>query len=273
MPMPPGACDCHMHVYDRRYPAVAGARLLPPDASVAQYLALRTALGLQRTVCVTPSTYGTDNSSMLAAVAELGDSARGVAVVDACVPDEELCRLHALGVRGIRLNLSMGVSATPAMLRPLAERIAPLGWHVQLIVPADRLSALAPDLDALPMDFVLDHFAKIAPSGLGGEAHRRVLRWLEHGRGWVKLSGAYLVSEAANHDGRDAGALARSFLAAAPERVVWGTNWPHATASAGLHPWPDDTALLELLARWCGDTAALQRVLVDNPARLYGFAA
>jgi predicted TIM-barrel fold metal-dependent hydrolase len=261
-----------MHIYDRRYSAVAGARLLPPDAPLARYLALRHALGLQRTVCVTPSTYGTDYRGMLAAVAEMGGCARGVAVVDACVSDGDLRRLHTLGVRGIRLNLSMAVSATPAMLRPLAERIAPLGWHVQLIVPADRLGALAPDLDALPVDFVLDHFAKIGPSSLGSEAHRRTLRWLEHGRGWVKLSGAYLVSEAGHHDGRDAGALARSFLGAAPERLVWGTNWPHATASAGMHPWPDDAALLGLLEQWCRDAATLRRVLVDNPARLYDFS-
>jgi D-galactarolactone isomerase len=262
-----------MHVYDGRYPAVVGARLLPPDASVTQYLVLREALGLQRTVCVTPSTYGTDNRSMLAALAVLGGAARGVAVVDPSVGDEELRRLHALGVRGIRLNLSLGVSSTSAMLRPLAERIAPLGWHVQLIVPSDRLAALAPDLDALRVDFVLDHFAKVAPSDLGGEAHRRVLRWLERGRGWVKLSGAYLVSEATGHDGSDAGPLARTFLAAAPGRVIWGTNWPHATASAGLHPWPDDAGLLERLVQWCGDAATLRQVLVDNPARLYDFAA
>lgn len=262
-----------MHVYDGRYPAVAGARLRPPDASADQYLALRTRLGLQRTVCVTPSTYGTDNRSMLAAVAALGASARGVAVVDLSASPQHLQQLHACGVRGIRLNLSMGVSSSAAMLRPLAERIAPLGWHVQLIVPPDRLAALAADLDALPVDFVLDHFAKIAPSALGSPVHRQVLRWLERGRGWVKLSGAYLVSEAAGHDGSDAGRLARSFLEAGPARVVWGTNWPHATASAGLHGWPDDAALLALLEAWCGGTAALRAVLVDNPARLYDFPA
>lgn len=262
-----------MHVYDGRYPAAAGARLLPPDASVAQYLRVRDALGLQRCVCVTPSTYGTDNGSMLAALAALGPSARGVAVVAPDVTDQELHRLHALGVRGIRLNLSMGVSATPAMLGPLAQRIAPLGWHVQLIVPADRLEALAPQLDALAVPFVLDHFAKIAPSQLGGEAHRRVLHWLESRRAWIKISGAYLVSEANTHDGSDAGALARSFLSVAPDRVLWGTNWPHATASAGLHPWPDDAALLDRLAQWCRDPVTWRRVLAENPARLYGFPA
>lgn len=262
-----------MHVYDGRYAAVAGARLLPPDASVEDYLAFRRSLGLERVVCVTPSTYGFDNRSMLAALEQLGPSARGVAVVDDSVGVDELHRLHALGVRGIRLNLSMGVSSTPAMLRPLAERVAPFGWHLQLIVPADRLERLAPDLDELAVPFVLDHFAKVAPSAIGQAAHRRVLDWLARGRAWVKLSGAYLVSEAPGHDGSDAADLARSYLAAAPDRVLWGTNWPHATASAGLHPWPDDVALLELLTRWCGDEAALHRVLVDNPARLYGFEA
>ena len=282
--MPPDACDCHVHVYDGRVPAVPGARLRPPDATLAQYQLLQSLLGLQRVVCVTPSTHGTDNRGVTATLAALGTAARGVAVLDPDVDDAELARLHAAGVRGIRLNLSMGVTSTPAMLRPLARRVAPWGWHVQLIAPPERLLSMAHDLDRLQVDFVLDHFAKLAPSQRGGEVHRRVLHWLAEGRGWIKLSGAYLLPVAEpvagpvagpREESRDAGgdlnALARSFLEVAPHRVLWGSNWPHATASAGLHAWPDEAADLDRLARWCGDEATLQRGLVRNPQGLYDF--
>ncbi|WP_295374336.1 amidohydrolase family protein [uncultured Pseudacidovorax sp.] len=260
-----------MHVYDARFPAVAGARLLPPDAYIDAYLALRDTLGLSRTVCITPSTYGTDNRCMLEALAALGPHGRGVAVVDERVSDAELASLHARGVRGIRLNLSLGVSARPDMLMPLAQRIVDMDWHIQFIAPPSLLHDLTPVLDRLPVPFVLDHFAKLRPSALGGDVHRQVLRWLRDGRAWVKLSGAYLVTEAPEQQSDDCAALARSFLEAAPSQIVWGTNWPHATASAGHHPWPDDQALLDRLAHWCSEPAVLGAVLVDNPARLYGF--
>ena len=270
--VPAGACDCHVHVYDSRYPAVPGARLTPPDASVADYRQLQRRTGTERVVFVTPSTYGTDNGAMRAALAAFGDRARGVAVIDERVGDAELQALHDSGVRGVRMNLSLGVTHSLDQLEALARRVAPLGWHLQLLAPPDVLAALASRLVQLPVPVVFDHLARIAPSQAGTHpAHRWVLRMLDSGRAWVKLSGAYIVSEAGPPGYADVDALARSYLAAAPERVVWGSDWPHASATAGHQPMPDDARQIELLAAWTRTADVLRRVLVANPAVLYGF--
>jgi D-galactarolactone isomerase len=269
--VPPGACDCHVHVYDARSPAVPGARLTPPDASVADYRRLQQRTGTQRTVFVTPSTYGSDNRPMLGALAAFGADARGVAVVDAQVGDEQLQALHEAGVRGVRLNLSLGVTSTAAELTPLAARIAPLGWHLQLLAPPALLPDLGDRLLRLPVPLVLDHFGRIAPNQAGGPAHALVLRLLDAGRTWLKLSGGYIVSPTGLASDDGVAALARGYLRAAPQRLVWGSDWPHASASAGHQPMPDDAQQIELLAQWADDATALRRVLVDNPAELYGF--
>ena len=271
-PIPAGACDCHIHIYDSRYPAVPGARLTPPDASVADYRQLQRRTGTERVVFVTPSTYGTDNGAMREALAAFGDRARGVAVIDERIGDAELRALHDAGVRGLRMNLSLGVTHSLDQLEPLVRRVAPLGWHLQLLAPPDALAALASRLLQLPVPVVFDHLARIAPSQADTHpAHRLVLRMLDSGRAWVKLSGAYIVSETAPPDHADVDALARSYLAAAPERVVWGSDWPHASATAGHQPMPDDARQIELLAAWTRTADTLRRVLVANPAVLYGF--
>jgi predicted TIM-barrel fold metal-dependent hydrolase len=270
-PLPPGACDAHLHVYDARYPAVPGARLTPPDASVADYRRLQQRTGLCRAVFVTPSTYGSDNRPMLQAVQVLGDQARGVAVIDGSESDEHLAQLHAHGVRGVRLNLSLGVGTHADMLMPIAQRIAPLGWHLQLLMPADLLQAQAAVLSALPVPLVFDHFARLSPADAGRHpAHAVVLRLLRAGQAWIKLSGGYLVSPTRSTEDPALDGLARTFLDAAPERVVWGSDWPHATATAGLQPMPDDARQLDRLAQWTGGELFAQ-VLVRNPAVLYGF--
>ena len=270
--LPADACDCHVHVYDARFPAAPDARLLPPDASPDDYRLLQRRIGTGRTVLVTPSTYGTDNRCMLAGLAALGDAARGVAVLDETVSDAELHTLHALGVRGIRFNLSLGAHPPAGSLRPMAARIAPLGWHLQLLAPPDTLLALAPVLRDLPVALVFDHLGRIAPADAGRHAaHALVLDLLREGRAWVKLSGGYIVSATNRADDAALDVLARSYLQPAPHRVVWGSDWPHATASAGRHPMPDDAVQVDALARWCSDEDTLRRVLVDNPAALYGF--
>ena len=276
--LPAGACDAHIHVYDRRCPTAPGARLQPPDASLAQYRQVQARMGTQRAVVVTPSTYGCDNRLLLDALAELGADGRGVAVIKADTPAAELAQLHACGVRGVRLNLSLGVTHQPSDIRPIAERVAPLGWHLQLLMPLTLLQAQAEALHALlrelPIDLVLDHFARLGPEHLGQHpAHAQVLGLLETGRVWLKLSGGYLVSGLGRSEDPALHALARSFIEAAPERMLWGSDWPHASASAGLHPWPDDARQIECLAQWAGDAHTLQQVLVRNPEHLYGFAA
>jgi predicted TIM-barrel fold metal-dependent hydrolase len=265
-----------VHVYDSRFPATPGARLLPPDASVQDYRALQQRIGTTRTVLVTPSTYGTDNRCMLEALASLGSDARGVAVIDGSESDAELQRLHAVGVRGVRLNLSLGVSGSVDLLRPLAHRIAPLGWHLQLLMAPDMLVTQAKVLRQLPVPVVFDHFGRIAPRLAGRHpAHALLLDLLQGGQAWIKLSGGYIVSEHHLVDDPALDALAAGYLRAAPQRVLWGSDWPHATASSGLQPMPDDARQIDRLNDWVqqnGGPTTLQCVLVDNPAALYGFA-
>jgi predicted TIM-barrel fold metal-dependent hydrolase len=266
------ACDCHLHVYDARFPAVAGAVLRPPDASLDDYARVQARLGTGRAVLVTPSTYGANNAPMLAALARLGARGRGVAVITGGESDAALRGLHAQGVRGVRINLSLGVTNPASAIEPLARRVAPLGWHLQVLMPADQLAALGPVWRRLPVPLVFDHFGRLSPSHVGTHAaHGLLLELLAAGRAWVKLSGGYIVSPTGSVEDPALDGLARSFIAAAPERVVWGSDWPHASASAGHQAMPDDARQMERLAEWAGDGGQLNAILVDNPARLYGF--
>lgn len=270
--VPAGACDCHVHVYDGRFAPAPGARLLPPDASVEDYRQLQQRTGTDRVVFVTPSTYGTDNRPMCEALVAYGEGARGIAVVDEQIRDAELEALHATGVRGIRLNLSLGVTNSAQQVGALAARVAPYGWHLQLLAAPDTLAALEPRLLHLPIPLVFDHMGRIPPPlAHRHAAHRLILRLIDAGRAWVKLSGGYIVSEEGPPAYNDIALLARGYLLAAPERVVWGSDWPHPSATAGHQPLPDDAQQMDLLAQWAGDSTALRRVLVDNPAALYDY--
>ena len=270
-PLPAGACDCHIHVYDQRVPATPGARLHPPDASLQDYRLIQARMGTSRAVLVTPSTYGADNTLVLEALAALGGKGRGVAVISGQETDEQLRRMHAQGIRGVRINLSMGATNDAQSIEHIAGRIAPLGWHLQLLMPADQLLAIGPVLRQLPVPLVFDHFARINPSQCGQAAHTLVLDLLRSQRAWVKLSGGYLVSPTASTEDPELDTLACSYIDAAPNQVVWGSDWPHATASAGLQPMPDDARQIDRLAHWARDSDTLQRILVTNPERLYGF--
>jgi predicted TIM-barrel fold metal-dependent hydrolase len=271
--VPAGACDCHVHVYDPAFPVAAGAKLTPPPASADDYRLLQQRLGTTRVVLVTPSTYGTDNRCMLAGLRALGPIARGVAVLRGDEPDHELLALHAAGVRGVRANLSLGGGPALEGLPSLAARIAGLGWHLQLLMAPDLLCEAADTLKTLAAPLVFDHFARVAPVQPWHAAHRHVTHLLERGRAWIKLSGGYLVSPQRSVDDPGLDALARSSIDIAPERVVWGSDWPHATASAGVQPMPDDAAQIDRLAAWARTPATLKQVLVTNPERLYGFPA
>lgn len=276
--LPDGACDCHVHVYGQRFPAAPGARLLPPDASAQDYRALQRRIGTTRVVLVTPSTYGTDNRCMLdglASFAAMGVQARGVAVIDGNESDADLQQLHAAGVRGVRLNLSLGVSGTVDSIAPLAERIAPLGWHLQLLMAPELLAGQGAALRDLPVPLVFDHFGRIDPAQAGRHpAHAVLLDLLQRGLAWVKLSGGYIVSSTGSVEAPLLDGLAASYLRCAPHRVLWGSDWPHATATAGVQPLPDDARQVDRLLDWtdaCGGPAVLRQVLVDSPQVLYGF--
>lgn len=266
--VPPGAVDCHMHIYDSRFPVAPNATLRPPDASVDDFRRLQARLGTSRTVVVQPSTYGTDNRCTLDALARLGAAARAVAVVDTTVADSELDRMAQLGVRGIRFNLVQAGATKVDMLEPLARRMADRGWHVQIHMKADQIAQAETLLSRLPCPIVFDHLGRIPPqAGLAHPGFATVRKLLDGGRTWVKLSGAYHDSAVGDPTYADMAPLARAYIAAAPERVVWGSDWPHPTVKQK----PDDAHLLDLLLDWAPAASLRARILVDNPQRLYGF--
>lgn len=269
---PPGTIDCHFHTYDRRYPAIAGATLLPEDASPDDYRALHGRLGTSRGVLITPSTYGTDNRLQIASRQALGpDKFRVVAVVAEDVPDAELRRLHDQGVRGVRFNLGFPGVLTVASLKPLAPRLAELGWTCQINMRPKQIEDNADLLASLPGRLVFDHFAQIPqPRGLDSAQYKIVRGLLDRGRTWVKLSGAYVSSKQGAPDYADAGATAAAYVKSAPERMLWGSDWPHPSEPNGHKP--DDARLFDLLFEWAGGEASFKRILVDNPEQLYGFA-
>ncbi|MGY2046734.1 amidohydrolase family protein [Methylobacterium sp. JK268] len=271
---PEGACDAHIHIFSTRYPASPHWKGEPVvDSDVPAYRRLQARLGTRRVVVVTPSTYGTDNRATLDGVAQLGPSARAVVVVDRDIPDAELRRMAAAGAVGIRVNFvtpqSWGVT-TVERLETMARKVHPLGWHVQVYMTGDQIADHAEVLRRLPTPLVIDHLARLPPGE--GTAHRAypvVRGLLDGGRTWMKLSGAYLNTASGPPDYADASAVARAFAAAAPERMVWGSDWPHR----GEKHMPDDSRLFDLLAAWAPDEPARRRILVDNPAALYGFPA
>ena len=267
--VPPLACDAHMHIYDRRFPVKGG---FVEGATVAEYRQLQRRLGTTRTVVVNPRASGIDNRVTLDAIAQLGiDCTRGVAVVNTSVTNAELHALHAGGIRGIRFTLYTldNAPTTFDMVEPLARRIEPLGWHVQLHWTADQIAEHAGMLLRLPCTIVLDHLARLPqPAGLRHPAVSTICNLLDGGRTWIKLSGAYLdsaVGAAGNY--ADATTVARHWVAAAPERMVWGSDWPHPTET---HK-PDDGQLLDLMLQCADDNAMRERILVANPATLYDF--
>ena len=267
--VPALACDAHVHVFDGRYPMVAGDTRVLPDATVGDYRRLQARLGTRRVVLVQPSTYGVDNACLLEALRTLGSEARGIAVVDPSVDDAELERLHAAGVRGIRFNIARGGVTNIEMIEPLARRIATLGWHVQIHMHADDLVSAAGIFARLPVPVVFDHMGRI-PAGAGAmhPAFAVIERLLRDDRAWVKLSGAYLVSTRGDPGDTETGALAAAFVRVRPDRLVWGSDWPHPSATVK----PDDAALLDLLTRWVReDVSIAHRILLDNPQHLYQF--
>lgn len=269
--VPPGACDCHMHIYDARFPYVPNAALKPPEALVADYRKVQKRLGLSRNVVVQPSSYGTDNRCTLDAVEQLGGSARAVAVVDTSVTDEELKKLAAAGVRGIRFNLVQAGATSIDMLEPLSRRVNDLGWHVQLHMLADQISANKELLMRLPSPIVFDHMGRIPASAtITHPAFAVIGKLLEKGQAWVKLSGAYQDSKVGPPSYADMMGLAQAYVKAAPERMLWGSDWPHPTVKGEK---PDDATLLELLHDWAPDERTRNRILVNNPQVLYGFPA
>lgn len=267
--VPEGSVDCHMHLYNDRYPAAPGASLRPANASLADYHQLQTRLGLRRMVIVTPSTYGTDNRLLIEGLRQSGGQARGVAVVDASVSDAELQEMDRQGVRGIRFNLSRGETSLDS-LEPLASRIAPLGWHIQVVAPGEKLAELASRLRALPTKLVIDHMGHVPqPEGTKAPCFQTLTRLLDAGNTWIKLSGPYIKSRIGPPGYEDVGQVAAELVRRRPDRLLWGSDWPHPTKAENDKP--DDAAMLDLLAHWAPSSADRLLILRDNPSELYGF--
>ena len=265
---PPNACDCHHYVYDRRYPIDRRGIRFPGDASVADYRALQRRLGVARQVIVQPSTYGLDNRVTLAALAASGPNARAVLVVADSVSDDELRRMHERGVRGVQFNFAPHGPTTPAMIEPLSRRINEFGWHIEVNVWAAQLPETVPILARVPSPIVLDHLGHIPePEGVRHPLFAMVRGLIDRGRAWVKLAAPYDATKTGPPSYADSSALARAYVEIAPERVVWGSNWPHP----GEDPKPDDALLFDLLVDWVPDEKLRQRILVENPAALYDF--
>jgi D-galactarolactone isomerase len=268
MGLPAGSCDTHVHVYDARYPASPTATLFPPDASVDEYLMVQRELGLERVVFVQPSTYGLDNTCQIEAARAIGDEARLVVVVDDHTPSDELERLTDLGARGARFHMLPGGAVGWASLAPVADRVAPLGWHVQLQMDGNLLGDRLDALLELPTPLVVDHVGRfMPPPRADSPAVDALVRLLDTGRCWVKLSAPY---ESTGDDGPDHArvtSIVRRLVDHAPERMLWATNWPHPGQA---HP-PTPADLTALLDAWLPGEALRRMILVDNPAILYGF--
>jgi predicted TIM-barrel fold metal-dependent hydrolase len=265
---PANAADCHHHIYDAKYPVDPKATLRPADALVEDYRALQKRIGTTRSVIVQPSTYGIDNRCTLDALVALGPNSRAVVVVDDTVTDAELRRMHGLGARGIRFNLAQAGATTPEMMEPLSARVNALGWHIQINAPAAKIMEVMPILERVPSPIVFDHLAHIPqPDGVNHPLYAKVRALIDKGKTWVKLSGAYGDTKVGPPTYADTSAVARAYAKAAPERCVWGSDWPHPTEKDK----PDDALLFDLLTDWVPDEKARTRILVDNPAVLYGF--
>lgn len=270
--VPPLACDSHIHIFSTRFPASPHWKGQPVvDSDVAAYRLFQQRIGTSRTVVVTPSTYGIDNRATLDGVAQLGTSARAVVVVDRDITEAELKDMAARGAVGIRVNFvtpqSWGVT-TAERLDAMARKVHPLGWHVQVYMTGDQIADHAEVLARLPTPLVIDHLARLLPGQ--GRDHRAVpvvRKLLDGGRTWMKLSGAYLNTTSGPPAYADATEIARLFAKAAPDCMVWGSDWPHR----GERHMPDDAGLFDLLAEWAPSEAARRRMLIDNPAALYGF--
>ena len=267
IPVPPaGACDSHLHLYDSSIIPRPAAPNLLSGCTAARYLDLRRRLGLQRAVIVTPAPHRVDNGVTLSAIQELGAAdTRGVAVVFPDVTDAELERLDAGGIRGIRFTVAIPATAITRidMIEGLAHRVAELGWHVQLHMTSAQIAQHRELLLRLPGTVVFDHMARLADAGADARAWDVVEERLLSGRAWAKLSGHYFAGSA-----DQARTVARRLLAAAPDRLVWGSDWPHPTEMPAPPPTESTWAAL---CDWVPDAAQRKRILVDNPGRLYGF--
>jgi predicted TIM-barrel fold metal-dependent hydrolase len=280
--VPAGACDCHTHVFgpDEKFPLSLRRLYTPGPASIEDLNALHKAIHVDRVVVVHPSPYGADNAVTVDAVRKMGVRARGVAVIDEATTDAVLDDMHAAGIRGVRVNIEsfghIDSAAAGRLFQRTAERVARLGWHVQTYTNIGVLAPLVETILKLPVPLVVDHFGRPkAELGTGQPGFAELLALLKSGKVYVKISAPYRISQLPGYP--DAAPIARAMIEANPDRILWGTDWPHPGAAkrdpAVIEPFrPEDNgAALTRLKSWTKDSTELRKILADNPARLYQF--
>jgi predicted TIM-barrel fold metal-dependent hydrolase len=279
-----GACDCHTHIFGdpQRFPYTPARVYTPEPASIDEMRSLHRALHTDRVVVVHPSVYGTDNACTLDAIKQLGSSARGIAVIDDKTPDTALDDMDHSGVRGIRLNFETAGLTDPALARQrfkdAIERTRSRNWHVQIYTRLSVIESLADQVQAAPVPVVFDHFGGAqAALGIRQPGFDTLVKLVRDGKAYVKISAAYRISKQ-TPDYPDVAPLAKALIAANPQRILWGTDWPHPAQIPGHNPTEitpllsiDDGRLFNQLAVWAPDSAQRKTILVDNPAKLYGF--
>ena len=270
--LPPGACDAHCHVFGpaSKFPYAADRSYTPPDAGFEELVRLHDFLGLSRGVIVQASCHGTDNTAMVDALQRGNGRYRGVAIVDGAVTDEQLADMNQQGVRGVRFNFVAHLGGAPDLdvFDRVLGRIHELGWHVVLHLDAQDIVAYSDRINRIQVPFVIDHMGRVrAEGGLEQKPFQELLELMRNPLAWVKVCGSERVS-VGRRPFDDAIPFAQALIEAAPERVLWGTDWPHPNISKDM---PNDGELVDLMFRFCKDPEHRKLLLVDNPARLYGF--
>ena len=262
--IPDGTCDSHAHIYDPRFAYRPGLTVQPATATVDDYKSqVQDVLGIKRVILITPSAYGANNRCLLDSLARIGRYALGTAVIKPDLADADLKGLHNAGVRGARI-----LPAAREDIEPIAARVAPLGWHLQISLPGPQIAELETVLMRQPARFIMDHFAHVPqPEGLQSASYVAARRLVDGGKGWIKMATPYEDSKIGPPDYPDVGIVARDFALHAPERMVWATAWPYPAARPGL----DATAMLNILSAWVPNAAVRNRILLENAELFYGF--
>ncbi|NNE82586.1 MAG: amidohydrolase family protein [Alphaproteobacteria bacterium] len=270
---PPGAVDCHAHVFgpESHYAYSPARGYTPPDAPLETYLQMLDTLGIERAVLTQPSVYGTDNTAILDAMARHPGRILGVVAVDSTITDAELADLNAKGARGARVNIAdKGGNPFDSMdaVRRFCERLAPLGWHLEVLLHVNEFPNLTQTFADFPVDIVVGHlgYAK-SPSTIEDPGFQEFLELVRGGHWWVKLTGTYRITGEDQPPYPDVIPVAQALIAANPDRMIWGSDWPHPSHYRGM---PNDAYLLDQLLDWT-NAATIQKILVDNPERLFGF--
>ncbi len=269
--LPDNSCDCHAHIFGslQDYPVVENRIYTPAPAFLDDYETLRQTLGIERSVIVQPSVYGTDNRATMDAVKAGGDDYRAVVVVAPDISLPELRVLHKQGARGVRINIVFGDTTELEALQLLAGKLAELDWHMQLLVDISRFSGFESFIAKLPVPVVLDHMGHMpVDRGINAAEFITLLKLLESGQCWVKLSGAYRLTNRQNPPYEDVAPFARALIQANPERMLWATDWPHPHIPVAM---PNDGDLVDMFEDWLANSQLREQIYVLNPASLYGF--